>query len=55
MTVATPSQRMAFIEREMERDRVLPLIDIAHHLYATYQAAAVGQQKQGERRARCLH
>ena len=38
MTVATPSQRMAFIEREMERDRDLPLIDIAHHLYATYQA-----------------
>jgi len=38
MTVATPSQRMAFIEREMERDRDLPLIDIAHYLYATYKA-----------------
>jgi hypothetical protein len=38
MTVATPGQRMAFIEREMERDRDLPLIDIAHHLYATYKA-----------------
>jgi len=38
MTVATPSQRMAFIEREMECDRDLPLIDVAHHLYATYQA-----------------
>ena len=38
MTVATPSQRMAFIEREMERDRDLPLIDVAHHLYATYKA-----------------
>jgi len=38
MTVATPGQRMAFIEREMERDRDLPLIDVAHHLYATYKA-----------------
>jgi len=38
MTVATPSQRMAFIEREMERDRDLPVIDIAHLLYATYDA-----------------
>jgi len=38
MTVATPGQRMAFIEREMERDRDLPLIDIAHYLYATYKA-----------------
>jgi adenine-specific DNA methylase len=38
MTVATPSQRMAFIEREMERDRDVPLIDVAHHLYATYKA-----------------
>jgi hypothetical protein len=38
MTVATPGQRMAFIEREMERDRDLPLVDVAHHLYATYKA-----------------
>jgi len=38
MTVATPGQRIAFIERELERDRDLLLIDVAHHLYATYQA-----------------
>jgi len=38
MTVATPGQRMAFVVREMERDRDLPLVDIAHHLYATYKA-----------------
>jgi putative DNA methylase len=38
MIVATPGQRLAFIERELERDRDLPLIDIAHHLYATYQS-----------------
>ena len=38
MTIATPSQRMAFIQREMERDRDLPLIDIVHYLYATYQS-----------------
>ena len=38
MTVATPGQRMAFVVREMERDRDLPLIDVAHHLYATYKA-----------------
>jgi len=38
MTVASPGQRMTFIERELERDRDLPLIDVAHHLYATYKA-----------------
>jgi adenine-specific DNA methylase len=38
MIVATPEQRLTFIERELERDRDLPLIDIAHHLYATYKA-----------------
>jgi len=43
MTVATPSQRMALIERDMERDRDLPLIDIAHHLYATYDAGQAVQ------------
>ena len=38
MTVATPEERLPFIEREMEKGRDLPLIDIAHYLYATYKA-----------------
>jgi len=38
MTVATPEERLPFIEREMEKERDLPLIDIAHYLYATYKA-----------------
>jgi adenine-specific DNA methylase len=38
MAVATPDQRMAFIEREKERGGDLPLIDVAHYLYATYKA-----------------
>jgi len=29
-----PSKRLEFIEREMERGRPLPLIDIVHYLYA---------------------
>ncbi len=38
MKVATPSERVEFIERELERRGALPLIDVAHHLYATYKS-----------------
>ncbi len=37
-TVATPGQRVEFIERQVERQADLPLIDVAHYLYAIYQA-----------------
>jgi len=36
-TVATPGQRVEFIEHQIERGADLPLIDVAHYLYAIYQ------------------
>ena len=49
-TVAAPGQRVEFIERQIEREADLPLIDIAHHLYATYQT---GQPLQWRMMGRC--
>jgi len=38
LTVATPGQRADWIARQIERGADLPLIDVAHCLYTTYQS-----------------